>query len=80
MNISLSLHFLNTTTLLKKTISFLNSLIPIFGAVADPLTYKNKKILLFPLARDVPIFRIGSKFESFHSSCSKKFFVENWHT
>ena len=70
MNISLSLHFLNTTTLLKKTISFLNSLIPIFGAVADPLTYKNKnkKILLFPLARDVPIFRIGSKFESFHSS------------
>ena len=30
--------------------------------------------------RNVETFKLWSNFESFHSSCPVKFFVENWHT
>ena len=62
------------------------------GAGADPPMYKMRTFFLLPqalcepifnkkshLTRAVEIFKIWPKFESFHSSCTMKYFVENWH-
>ena len=59
----------------------------------DPPTYKMRAFFLMPFALSVPIlnkkshrtrvvetFKIWPKFESFHSPCPMRFFVQNWHT
>ena len=63
------------------------------GAGEDPPTYKRGTFFLMPSALSVSIFNKKShrtrvmetfeflpKFESFHSPCLMRFFLENWHT
>ena len=88
--------FLHTYTLPGKVLIFTCSiLIPscVGWAGANPPTYKKGTFFLMPLAFSVSIFNKTShrtravetfkflpKFESFHSSCLMRFFLENWHT